>query len=152
MKILVINGPNLNLLGKRETHIYGKMTLAKLEQSIINYGKDHGISIHCMQSNLEGELIDVLQNAKHRYDGIILNAGGYTHTSVALRDAASTVSLPIIEVHISNPAAREPFRHTSLLSSVCVGTISGFKEYSYFLAVEFFRMKYFRKNRVYKKI
>lgn len=135
MKILILNGPNLNLLGKREPSIYGNQSfesyLSTLQQTFQN------IQFSYFQSNLEGELIDRLQNAN--VDGILLNAGGYTHTSVALRDAVAAIATPVIEVHLSNISNREEFRHTSLLSPVVVGCIFGFGFISYELAVHYFK-------------
>lgn len=134
MRILILNGPNLNLLGRREPGVYGNASfdefIAGLRAAYSDYTIDHG------QSNLEGELIDRLQQADGAYDGIILNAGGYTHTSVAIRDAVAAINVPVIEVHISNVMKREEFRHTSLLTGVCAGIISGFGMDSYRLAME----------------
>lgn len=152
MKILIINGPNLNLLGKREPKIYGTKTLSTLEKRLIRFGKECGVTVLCMQSNLEGDIINALHKAERTFDGIIINAGGYTHTSVSIRDAVSGISLPVVEVHISNPKARESFRHISLLSDVCVGTIAGFKEDSYKLAIRWFAgIEDSRTKRVHKK-
>lgn len=131
MKILLINGPNLNLLGTREPEKYGNITLSDIESSLVKLATEMGVDLDCYQSNHEGELIDTVQNAKNNYDGIILNAGGYTHTSVALRDAISGVSIPTVEVHMTNIHAREEFRHNSFLSGVCIGQVVGFKENSY---------------------
>jgi 3-dehydroquinate dehydratase-2 len=136
MKLLIINGPNLNLLGQRETGIYGMQSfesyLKKLRKQY------HDIAIEYYQSNIEGEIIDVLQKAGFVYDGIILNAGGYTHTSVAIADAVKAIRAPVVEVHISNIFARESFRHVSLLSPNVKGSITGFGLGSYRLAVESF--------------
>ncbi len=132
MKILIINGPNLNMLGTREPEIYGSRSfesyLAELREML------DGEEIEYLQSNHEGDIIDWLQEAEA--DGIILNAGAYTHTSLAIADAIASISIPVIEVHISNPAAREPIRHTSLIAPVCKGSISGFGLQSYFLAAQ----------------
>lgn len=134
MRILILNGPNLNLLGKRETSIYGNKSFedffVELKQLFAQ------VEFSFFQSNLEGELIDQLQQSNH--DGIILNAGGYTHTSVAIRDAISAINVPVVEVHISNIAARESFRHESLIAPVCKGCIVGFGFESYTLAVHYF--------------
>lgn len=126
-----MNGPNLNLLGTREPEKYGNLFLSDIETSLVKLASEMGIELDCYQSNHEGELIDTVQNAKGVYDGIILNAGGYTHTSVALRDAISGVAVPTVEVHMTNIHAREEFRHNSYLSGVCIGQVVGFKENSY---------------------
>ena len=141
MKITVINGPNLNLLGQREPQIYGGTTLAQIEESLRQQGKEIGIDVRCFQSNIEGELVDALQQAGNDSDGVILNGGAYTHTSVALRDAVAAIDIPVVEVHLSNPQAREEFRWTSLLADVCVGSVSGFGERSYELALLWFERK-----------
>ena len=139
MKLLIINGPNLNLLGKREKEVYGSQAfttyLKKLRKNYPEINIDH------IQTNIEGEIIDALQKAGIVYDGIILNAGGYTHTSVSIGDAIRAISTPVIEVHISNIFARESFRQTSLLASVVKGSIIGFGMESYRLAIESYRMK-----------
>jgi len=134
MKIAIINGPNLNLLGSRESQIYGTQTFENYLDSLRL--KHPNVDFEYFQSNVEGELINFLQKASA--DGIILNGGGYSHTSVALRDCISSISLPIIEVHISNIAGRESFRHESLLSPVCVGCIFGFGLQGYELALNYF--------------
>jgi len=134
MKIAIINGPNLNLLGSRESQIYGTQTFENYLDSLRL--KHPNVDFEYFQSNVEGELINFLQ--KSNADGIILNGGGYSHTSVALRDCISSISLPIIEVHISNIAGRESFRHESLLSPVCVGCIFGFGLQGYELALNYF--------------
>lgn len=126
-----MNGPNLNLLGTREPEKYGNLVLSDIETSLVKLASEMGIELDCYQSNHEGDLIDTVQNAKGVYDGIILNAGGYTHTSVALRDAISGVDVPTVEVHMTNIHAREEFRHNSYLSGVCIGQVVGFKENSY---------------------
>lgn len=131
MKILLINGPNLNMLGTREPEKYGNITLQDIEDELRLLASKSDVQLDCYQSNHEGELIDTIQKAKNEYDGIIINAGGYTHTSVALRDAISAVSIPTVEVHMTNIHAREEFRHTSLLSGVCIAQVVGFKENSY---------------------
>ena len=124
-RILILNGPNLNLLGTREPGIYGSVTLESLEGQWIAYGKDHGVEVTCLQSNIEGELVDALQAHGFDADAILFNPGGYTHTSVALRDAVAAITSPVYEVHISHPDAREEFRKTSLLREVCAGSVSG---------------------------
>ena len=124
-RILILNGPNLNLLGTREPGIYGSVTLESLEGQWIAYGKDHGVEVTCLQSNIEGELVDALQAHGFDADAILFNPGGYTHTSVALRDAVAAIASPVYEVHISHPEAREEFRKTSLLREVCAGSVSG---------------------------
>ena len=134
MKILVVNGPNLNLLGKREPEIYGSQSLDDLMNELKTAFED--LEIASYQSNVEGELINELQSAQGNFDGVILNAGGYTHTSVSIRDAVSGIDIPVVEVHMSNIAAREEFRHNSLISGVCVGSVAGFGKHSYFLAIE----------------
>ena len=133
MKLLIVNGPNLNLIGQREEEIYGNQTFESYFEALKSEKKSE---LDYFQSNIEGELIDALQQSKH--DGIVINAGGYTHTSVALRDCIKAIKLPVVEVHISNITAREEFRHTSLLSPVVVGCIFGFGLKSYDLAVDFF--------------
>ncbi len=138
MNILVINGPNLNLLGIREPNIYGTLSLHKLENILISYGKQLGLDVQCFQSNSEGAIIDKLHNAMEEFDGIVLNAGAYTHYSYALRDAVSAIDIPVVEVHISNIYTREDFRHKSVIAPVCVGQISGLGIESYKLALDFF--------------
>ncbi len=136
-KIIIINGPNLNLLGKREPDIYGSMSFDDFFSEIKAVYNDE-IQLSYFQSNVEGELINKIQEVGFSYDGIILNAGGYTHTSVAIRDAVAAVKTPVIEVHISNPNAREDFRHSSLISGVAKGVIAGFGLESYALALDSF--------------
>ena len=136
MKILLINGANLNMLGVREPEKYGSTTLKDIETSVINRGKELGAEVEVWQSNHEGEIVDKIQAAKGNYDGILINAGGYTHTSVVIRDAISAVQIPTVEIHMTNIHAREEFRHTSLLSGVCIAQVVGFKELSYTLALE----------------
>ncbi len=135
MKIVVLNGPNMNLLGQREPHIYGGRTLPQIEEALKALGKELGVSVSCFQSNMEGELVTALQRADTEADGVILNAAAYTHTSVAMRDAISAIKIPVVEVHLSNPQAREDFRKTSYIAAVCAGSISGFGEQSYALAL-----------------
>jgi 3-dehydroquinate dehydratase II len=136
MKFLIIHGPNLNLLGRREPDIYGNMTLNDLNKKISEYGKQRDVEIKTVQSNKEGDIIDFIQNAENEYDGIILNPGGYTHTSIAIRDAVCASTKPVIEVHLSNIFAREEFRSKSVISSVTTGIISGFGPNSYLLGIE----------------
>lgn len=139
MKILILNGPNLNLQGRRDTGIYGTRTFETLfDQLKASYPQ---VEFDYFQSNLEGALIDAVHQAEGRCDGVVLNAGGYTHTSVALRDAVAAVSVPVVEVHISSILAREEFRHTSLLAPVAVGSIMGFGLDSYLLGVEALLLK-----------
>ena len=136
MKILVLNGPNLNLLGQREPDVYGRTTLADIEQKVRARASTLGAEIDFRQSNNEGELVGWIQEARDKFDAIVLNAAAYTHTSVALRDAIAAVKVPTIEVHLSNVHAREEFRHKSLISAVCRGQITGFGVNSYILAIE----------------
>src|SRR3954470_22277569 len=126
MKILILNGPNLNLLGTREPEVYGATTLKEIEQSVGARAEKLGLKVDFRQTNHEGELVQWIQQAKGQFDAIILNAADYTHTSVALREAISAVGLPSIEIHLSNVHAREEFRHKSYISAVCRGQISGF--------------------------
>ncbi len=133
--ILVLHGPNLNLLGQREPEIYGSLTLEEINRRLVEAGARLGVEVRTFQSNHEGELIDCLQEAPTWAAGAILNAAGYTHTSVALRDAVSAIAIPVIEVHLSNVYAREDFRQRSLLSPVCKGSIAGFGWRSYLLAL-----------------
>ena len=136
MKILLINGPNLNMLGTREPEKYGARTLADIEQAVIQKGRELGADVDVYQSNIEGEIVEKIQQARGKYNGILINAGGYTHTSVVIRDAIAAVQIPTIEIHMTNIHAREEFRHTSLLSGVCKAIIAGFGEDSYILALE----------------
>lgn len=131
MRFLLLNGPNLNLLGTREPDVYGSATLADIEQRLVDVAASLGDEITSFQSNGEGELVDALQEAAAWADGALFNPGGYTHTSVALRDAIAAVRYPVVEVHLSNPAAREEFRHVSLVSPVCLGTVAGFGAVGY---------------------
>jgi len=134
--ILVLHGPNLNLLGIRETNVYGTVSLEEINRRLVRIGEKLGWEIKTYQSNSEGALIDALQAARTSVLGVVFNPGGYTHTSVAIRDAVSAIQIPVIEVHLSNPQAREEFRHTSLVSGVALGTIAGFGWYSYVLGLQ----------------
>ncbi len=136
LKFLLINGPNLNMLGTRQPDIYGSETLPQIVEAIREYGAEKEIEIRDFQSNIEGELVTAVQEARHWADGILINAGAYTHTSIALRDAIAGIDLPVVELHLSNVHAREQFRHHSYLTAVCVGIIAGFGRHSYFLAVD----------------
>ena len=134
-KIIIINGPNLNLLGEREQSQYGSTSFDKLRENCLNKGKEVGIEIEFAQSNVEGELVNIIQDARNKYDGMIINAAGFTHTSVAIRDALDLFKKPIIELHISNIYKREEFRHKSLISSIATGGIFGLGVEGYILAI-----------------
>jgi len=136
MKLLFLNGPNLNLLGLREPQVYGRITLAEIESKVRKRAGELGAMIDFRQTNVEGELVNWIQGARGDFDAIVLNAAAYTHTSVALRDAIAAVGIPSIEIHLSNTQARESFRHHSFISSVCCGQIAGFGAASYVLAVD----------------
>ena len=142
-QVLVLHGANLNLLGKREPEVYGRITLEELNNRVTRKGEGLGFEVRCLQFNLEGELVNALHDAQDWAAGIVFNPGGYTHTSVVLRDAISAISIPVIEVHLSNPKAREEFRHTSMISAVCLGTIAGFGWFSYVLGLEALSQKIF---------
>ena len=135
-KIIILNGPNLNLLGEREKSQYGSFTLEDIEKTCKDYAKINEIEISLFQSNIEGELIDQIQKARNNQDGLIINAGGYTHTSVAIHDALKILKIPIIELHISNIYNREDFRHKSLISKVAKGVVCGFGLSGYIMALE----------------
>lgn len=135
-KIIIINGPNLNMLGTRETDVYGTVTLAGIAAAVNNEAQQLGMDVDFIQTNHEGEIIDKLHEAKGRYDLIILNPGAYTHYSIAIRDAVKAVELPCIEVHLSNIHAREEFRSKSVIAPVCSGQISGFGADSYLVALK----------------
>ncbi len=134
--VLVLHGPNLNLLGTREPRVYGGTTLAEIDARLQADGAALGLEVRCLQSNHEGALIDALHDALTWAAGVLINPGGYTHTSVALRDAIAAIGLPVVEVHLSNTEAREPFRHLSIVAPVCVGTVRGFGWRSYTLALQ----------------
>ena len=133
--ILVLHGPNLNLLGEREPEVYGRMTLAEIDRNLTELGQQINLEVRSFQSNSEGALIDTLHQARLWASGVIFNPGGYTHTSVALRDAVAGIGLPVVEVHLSNVHAREEFRRNSMIAPVCVGSIVGFGWRSYVLAM-----------------
>lgn len=135
-KILLIHGPNLNLLGEREPGIYGQDTMASINAEVVNKCQQNGMDCVVFQSNSEGEIIDRIHAARGDCDAIILNAGAYTHYSIAIRDAIAAVRLPVVEVHLSNVHAREEFRHVSVIGPVCAGVIAGFGKNSYLLAVD----------------
>lgn len=133
--IIVIHGPNINLTGEREASIYGQETFENINQQILEFCSGQSINCEIYQSNIEGELINKIQQARHTFDGIILNAGAYTHYSYAIRDAIAAVKIPCIEVHFSNIFGREDFRKTSVIAPVCAGNVSGFGKHSYMLAI-----------------
>ena len=135
-KVLVLHGPNLNLLGTRDPAIYGTTTLAEIDAELARLAKKRDAKVRCAQSNLEGELVDQIQQAKGWADAIVINPGGYTHTSVAIRDAIEAVGLPAVEVHLSIIHAREPFRHGSITAAKCIGQICGFGAQSYYLGLD----------------
>ena len=136
MKILIINGVNMNMLGLRETEKYGTITLKDLEKDLYAFSFEIGIDIETFQSNFEGEIVEKIHSAKDNFDGIVINAGAYTHTSIAIRDAISAVNIPTVEVHMTNIYKREEFRHHSYIAPVCTGQISGFGINSYKLGLE----------------
>lgn len=135
-RILVIHGPNLNLLGSRDPAVYGSDTLDEIDLRLRDRARACGAECISVQSNLEGEIVDLIQDARGQFDAIVINPGGYSHTSVAIRDAIEAVGVPTIEVHLSNIHAREPFRHTSLTAAKCIGLISGFGPRSYELGLD----------------
>ena len=135
-KILVIHGPNLNLLGEREVDVYGKVTIGEINRALEKTAKSKRVSLEIVQSNHEGEIVELIGKAKGQFGGILINPAAYTHTSVAIRDAVSAVNIPAVEVHLSNIYAREEFRHTSLIAPVAKGQVSGFGKMSYVLGLE----------------
>jgi len=135
MKIIILNGPNLNLLGEREKSQYGSFTLKDIEKNCKQFAKQNKIDLSFFQSNIEGELVEKIQSSRNRENGLIINAGGYTHTSVAIHDALKILKIPIIELHISNIYNREEFRHKSLISEIARGVICGFGENGYIMAL-----------------
>ncbi len=136
LRLLVLHGPNLNLLGTREPSVYGNLSLAEIDKSIVRHAATLGIVVQSKQSNVEGELVTWIQNARGHFDGIVVNPAGYTHTSIAIRDAIAAVALPTVEVHLSNIHQREEFRHHSFIAGVTLGQISGFGPTGYLLAVD----------------
>lgn len=135
-RVLLLNGPNLNLLGTREPEVYGSDTLDYIVAELTELAAARGHQLYAVQSNVEGELVDALHEAREQASGVVFNPGAYTHTSIALRDAITAVELPVVETHLSNVHARESFRHTSLLTAVCVGVVAGFGRTSYRLALD----------------
>ena len=135
-KIIILNGPNLNLLGEREKSQYGNFTLRDIEKRCKDYSNKNNIELSLFQSNIEGELVDKIQNSRNNQDGLIINAGGYTHTSVAIHDALKILLIPIIELHVSNIYNREEFRHKSLISKVAKGVVCGFGANGYVMSLE----------------
>ena len=136
VKVLVLHGPNLNLLGTRDPDTYGRTTLAELDAELRRRGAERGATVETAQSNLEGALVDAIQAARGAYDAIVINPGGYTHTSVAIRDAIEAAGVPAVEVHLSNLHAREPFRRESITAARCIGQICGFGAQSYYLGLD----------------
>ena len=143
-KIIILNGPNLNLLGEREKNQYGNFTLKDIEKKCLNFGKKNDLEVSLFQSNIEGELVEKIQDTRKKHHGLIINAGGYTHTSVAIHDALKIIKIPIIELHITNIYNREEFRHKSLISRVANGVVCGFGSEGYIMSLQ--AMKIFTKN------
>jgi 3-dehydroquinate dehydratase II len=135
-RILVIHGPNLNLLGQREPNVYGKVTIQKINSELKKLGQQEGVIVDAVQTNIEGEIVDLIQKAKKTYKAIVINPGGYTHYSVAIRDAISAVKIPTVEVHLSNIYSREEFRQKSVIAPVAAGQITGFGKNSYILGLK----------------
>lgn len=138
MRLLIINGPNINLLGKREQGIYGSLSYAEMLERLKLHARERNLEVEFFQSNLEGEIVTKIQKSNHH--GIILNAAAFTHTSIAIRDALLSVKIPFVEVHISNIYTRETFRHKSYLSDIAIGVIAGFGVYSYAMAIDYFKL------------
>ncbi len=134
-KVLVIQGPNINMLGDRETGIYGKESFDDVNRQVVEYGMKLGFDCDIYHSNIEGEIINKIHQAKNEYDAVIINAGAYTHYSYAIRDAIAAIKTPTIEVHLSNIHGREEFRHKSVIAPVCIGQVAGFGKHSYFMAM-----------------
>jgi 3-dehydroquinate dehydratase-2 len=134
--ILILHGPNMNLLGEREPGIYGEISLEEIDRRLVQHGEQLGLAVRTFQTNSEGGLIDALHDARHWAVGVVFNPGGYTHTSIALRDAVAAIKLPVVEIHLSNIYGREDFRHQSVIAPVCAGTISGFGWRSYLLGLD----------------
>lgn len=134
--VIVIHGPNINLTGEREASVYGKESFESINQDILAWASNLNFNCEIYQSNVEGELINKIQEARHSFDGIVLNAGAYTHYSYALRDAIASIHIPCVEVHFSNVSSREEFRSKSVIAPVCAGSIAGFGKYSYMLALQ----------------
>ena len=135
-RILIIHGPNLNLIGTRERSVYGDADLDTINSECVNHGESIGYEVDTFQSNSEGDIIDAIHKAPSQYDGVVINPGAYTHTSVAVRDAIAAVDIPFVEVHLSNIYSREEFRHTSVTAPVCAGQICGFGPKSYILGID----------------
>ena len=138
LSILIINGPNLNMLGKREPHLYGHMTLGEINKKIVDYAQKRNVEVEFFHSNNEGEIINKIQKSVGFSNGIIINAGAYSHTSIAIRDAIASINIPVVEVHISNIFKREDFRHHSYIAPVCAGSVLGFGYLGYVLSLEYF--------------
>jgi 3-dehydroquinate dehydratase II len=136
LRVQVLHGPNLNLLGEREPEVYGRFTLEEIDRRIARRAAELGVEVRCRQSNLEGELVDAIQAARGWADGLLVNPAGYSHTSVAIRDAIAAVALPAVEVHLSNTLAREEFRHVDLVAPVCLGVVAGFGWRSYLVGLQ----------------
>ena len=146
-KIIILNGPNLNLLGERERNQYGSFTLSDIEKNCKKFAGENNLSVTLYQSNIEGEIVEKIQNSRKEYNGLIINAGGYTHTSVSIHDALKIIKIPIIELHISNIYNREDFRHKSLISRVANGVICGFGANGYIMALEAMKQFLIHENR-----
>ena len=135
-KVLVIHGPNLNMLGKREPHFYGHQSLDEIDAQLHNLGQKIGLEVETFQSNHEGDIVEKIQQAVDSFDGLLINPAAYTHTSIAIRDALMLLSVPVIEIHLSNISSREPFRHKSMIADVVAARIAGFGSYGYLLGLE----------------